>query len=413
MPAHRILSGVSAVAVIIGLSGGVLAQTSTINLASDLPVTAVSDIEAEYQKKAAPETELETLRKALQSEMQERAKSAPAAQAPAATDSAGRVNQAVQQNEAAAGAAKVQPAAMSAPTVAAPAVQRAAAPPPAPPANVELPAVPAAVMRPGEVPADDAALALPALISMKPGTTELVAVAEGHLNRIVTPFAEPSVVTTSDAKTRISGNVVYVSTTSPATIYITPKGDESVALPLALVPRRIPPREIKLEMSQSAGWGLTYASMGGGSVGGAYAARNKKAEKWEENQPYVETLRAIFRDVALGKVPSGYQMREVGAREAVPHCDAPGGVSFRFDGGQVLQGGHLDVAIGIVTNKTGQTIELSEPWCAGADVAGVAFWPANVLQPGQSTEVFVVRRPMQETDTDTRRPSLLVNARGQ
>ncbi len=77
---------------------------------------------------------------------------------------------------------------------------------------------------------------------------EIVQVAQGHLNRIVTPFENPKVTSTSPATTEARDNVIYIGTsgTSPVTIFITEKGSEDLALSLTLIPKQIPPREIFL-----------------------------------------------------------------------------------------------------------------------------------------------------------------------
>ncbi|GLR77525.1 type-F conjugative transfer system secretin TraK (plasmid) [Azospirillum oryzae] len=390
-----ILASVSAFAVLVGQQ---IAQAQT----PELPVAPLSEIEAAYNssKAAAPASDLDTLQKAIQEEIDARGgkpnvalpsqspkgtvPATPVATTPprSATPTAPAATQAVVRNG----------------TAAAPKIE----------STVELPAVPSSVVAPGPAPASEdlAAMTQPAVITIRPGTTELLAVAEGHANRIVTPFAEPAVMTTSDAKFKISGNVVYVSTTSPATIFITPKGDESVAIPLALVPRRVPPREIQLQLPRGGVWNASFTAGGAGAA----VAGNKKAQTWEESQPYIETIRSIMRDIALGTVPSGYQMRDMERGDRAVECTGPAGVTFQFGGGQVMEGSHLQVVIGVVSNQSGASVELAEPWCAGPNVAAVAYWPNNVLAAGQSTEVFVIRRPALPSETDARRPSLLTRA---
>lgn len=394
-----ILASVSAFAVLVGQQ---IAQAQT----SELPVAPLSEIEAAYNssKAAAPASDLETLQKAIQEEIDARGgKPNVTAPSPAPKGTAPATPVATTPPRSATPTASATtPAVVRSGTAAAPKVESA----------VELPAVPSSVVAPSAAPPpeDLAAMTQPAVITIRPGTTELLAVAEGHANRIVTPFAEPAVMTTSDAKFKISGNVVYVSTTSPATIFITPKGDESVAIPLALVPRRVPPREIQLQLPRGGVWNASFAAGGAAAAGAAGVAGNKKAQNWEESQPYVETIRSIMRDIALGTVPSGYQMRDMERGERPVGCTGPAGITFQFGDGQVMEGSHLQVVIGVVSNQSGSSVELAEPWCAGPNVAAVAYWPNNVLAAGQSTEVFVIRRPALPSDTDARRPSLLTRA---
>ncbi|MDV5598775.1 hypothetical protein QM084_26625 [Klebsiella pneumoniae] len=96
-------------------------------------------------------------------------------------------------------------------------------------------------------------------------------------NRIVTPFSNPEIVSTSLTGATDNGqcgevcikeNVVYVATDKqyPVTMFITEKGSEAQALSLTMVPRRIPPREVFLKLD------------GGVGITGAFA--NTKAETW-------------------------------------------------------------------------------------------------------------------------------------
>jgi conjugal transfer pilus assembly protein TraK len=63
-----------------------------------------------------------------------------------------------------------------------------------------------------------------------------------HLNRLVMPFDNPVVTTTSQATTSSKGTIVYVATAdeTPVTLYITLGDNQDIALSLTLIPKRIP-----------------------------------------------------------------------------------------------------------------------------------------------------------------------------
>ena len=125
---------------------------------------------------------------------------------------------------------------------------------------------------------------------MKPGVNQIIAIAMGHPNRIVTPFHSPEIISTSLKKSEkdkneevyIKQNVIYVATNKqyPVTMFITEKGSEKQALSLTMVPRRIPPREVFLKLDPNV---MNHLS----------GFTHKKAKSWEESQPYVETIRTI------------------------------------------------------------------------------------------------------------------------
>lgn len=271
-------------------------------------------------------------------------------------------------------------------------------------ADLNIPVVPASVMK-DDVPAPMAAGGSPAatsstmnrdsLLTVKPGENQIVPISMGHLNRVVTPFGDPQVTTTSAATTEVRDNVVYVGTDgeAPVTMFITHKGSEAEAISLTLVPQRIPPRELFVEME------------GGARTAGLYG--NSKAERWETKQPYVDTVRDLLSAIALGETPQGYTLHEVTGQDPHPGC-LQEGLKFRFTGGQVVAGHNLKVNVGVARNVADRPIEFNESNCGDWDVAAVSAWPRNVLNPGESTEIYVVsRNELQKSKPANVRPSLL------
>src|SRR5699024_1112142 len=47
-----------------------------------------------------------------------------------------------------------------------------------------------------------------------PGVNQIIPIAKSHLNRIITPFADPVIHTTSTAQISTKGSILYVATTS-------------------------------------------------------------------------------------------------------------------------------------------------------------------------------------------------------
>ena len=233
-------------------------------------------------------------------------------------------------------------------------------------------------------------------VRIEPGVNEIIPVAIGHLNRVVTPFTDPELRTTSDADTTVRGSVIYVAPKSeaPVTFFVTPKGEESVALSITLVPRRIPPREIRLSIGER--W-MEKTAMPSPDAG-----------RWEKEHPYVDVITATLRDAALGALPQGYTLRPLNSG-VIPRCVAPNAASlaYSFASGQLLQGNSLRVLVGVVTNSGVTPVELQEQWCSDTGVAAVAYWPRVVLAPGERTEVFVAMRIDAPRGDRSARPSLV------
>ena len=231
-------------------------------------------------------------------------------------------------------------------------------------------------------------------IVVKSGTTELVRIAKGFLNRIVTPFSDPKVLTASDLDVKKEGSSIYVATNSdqPIGIYILPQDSrDSRSVALTLIPSRIPPRTIELQLP------------GGGQL----AAEPSLAQRWEEADPYVDTLLSLSEKIAGGEVPEGYALSPMSA--PVP-CALPG---VTFEAGQQLTGTHYVVYVVRVTNHGHIPIELEGH--AGCEVPGLAMvapWPRALLAPNISTELYVaVRTDVEDAAQRSQsRPSLLSDA---
>lgn len=229
---------------------------------------------------------------------------------------------------------------------------------------------------------------------MQSGVNQIVPIAVGHLNRLVTPFSNPVVLTGSPATYQVEQNVVYIGTSveEPVTVFINEKDDQVRSFSLTLVPQRIPPRELFLSFSD------------GFQMVGNYTNRN--AEKWETSQPYVDTIKSLFRHLALGEVPQGYSISGMSPNVPTPNCQMPG-LSFDFSRGQLLMGHSLSVVVGVAHNISGAPIEFKEAACGNWDVAAVAAWPHNMLNPNEKTEVYIARKVQKSTGNVTKRPSLV------
>lgn len=227
-----------------------------------------------------------------------------------------------------------------------------------------------------------------------PGQATVVRLGVGHLNRIVTPFQRPEVLTTAQVQTEIRGSVIYIAPAEVGkaiTLDVSEEGQPGTSLMLAIDPQAIPPKEVCVRLP--AGTRRT-ADPGGGP-----------ALAWERSSPFLDTVRTILRTVALGQIPPGYTLESLDGPG--PDCREPG-LAFSFKPGQRLVGGRLDVVVGTVTNTSSDRREVLEPACgATPGLVAVAAWPQVMLDPGASSEVYVLRR-IAEAPSPTARRSLLV-----
>jgi len=261
--------------------------------------------------------------------------------------------------------------------------------------GIELPPVDAGVLKAANQ--QFTSSVAPQNIQVKPGINELMPIAVGHLNRLVTPFDNPVVTTTSQATTSTKGKIVYVATPdeTPVTLYITPGDNQDIALSLTLIPKRIPAREIHLSLDKDSYKVLTKLQQ-------QSTASVSKAS--DQEQAYITQLKKLFRDLGLQKTPAGYSLRDPSQSEHI-YC-LQDNVQIRT--GQVLEGQDMLILVGLARNTGSDLLEFNERSCATNkdDVLAIAAWPKVVMGKNESTELYIAVRRTSETAA-TLRPSLL------
>lgn len=276
------------------------------------------------------------------------------------------------------------------------------------PGSADNPAVPASVVAtPKPKPATPVETRQDVVVSS--GTNTLIPISKGHINRLVTPFENPIIQTVSGEQISKRGNVIYVTTESdqPVTMFVTPDDDETVAISLTLLPQAIPPIQANLIFAKSV-QGLASGAAGAGAAGYVPAgqAYSGQAKKWERSQPYMDTMRSIMRELALGQLPKGYSMNALGNGAHIPACAQPN-LSFDFSGSQLIEGHDFRIFVAVAENVSAKTQELDHGACTHPHRAAVSSWPNEILEPGEKTEVFVVTRVPREIPQGSIRPSLL------
>lgn len=215
----------------------------------------------------------------------------------------------------------------------------------------------------------------PAFKSSDAGKPEVHTISNSHVNRIVTPFVNPSLKMDSvgGVAYKQQENVIYLSTTKGNTnniaAFITEKGDEGVAIPVVLKPMPVGPKQIQIGASNS----FSGSAM---------------AQRFERNYPRDETIERVLHELGKGELPVGYSLRGVSAKY-LPKC-AQNGLTFDFYRGQLASGGDYVVSIGTVRNSSKRVIEFKENNCRTSDVVAIASYPETELKPNQVSEVFVM-----------------------
>jgi conjugal transfer pilus assembly protein TraK len=229
-------------------------------------------------------------------------------------------------------------------------------------------------------------------IKPKPGTTESVVIAKGKLNRIVTPYADPKVLTVDNVETKIDGAVVYIATDSemPVSLFISDV-DTGNATSLQLLPREMDtPVEIKIEQDQSKG---------------SEPASSKSDSVIRQDSPYITEIKSVMQGMGKQQIPPGFTLEEV--TEEIRVMSLCHGTDLTFYPGQLLSGHDSRIVVMVMQNKGTITRVFEEGYCATDDVMAVAAWPKVRLEPGEQAEVYVLMRLPMGKNGEEIRPMLI------
>lgn len=238
-------------------------------------------------------------------------------------------------------------------------------------------------------------MASPRNLVVRTGQNQIIEVARFHLSRLVVPFAQPVIRTTSSADIEAKGQVLYISPQDdqPIALHITQEGNELQALVLTLLPKSIPPREVRISLTQEE------AEVARGPV-----TPNTEAQQWETRHPYVTTIMRLLTATAEGKVPPGYRFRRYTHGDPAVFCADP---NLKISPLQILEGHNLSLTVASVKNISEQDVTINELACHVPGVAAVSAYPRPFLRPGQVSELYVVNRKYPETASSRVRPSVI------
>ena len=233
-------------------------------------------------------------------------------------------------------------------------------------------------------------------IHSKPGITETVEVARNKLNRIVTPYANPKVLTVDNVETKIDGAAVYVATDmeSPVSLFISDV-ETGQATSLQLLPVSLDtPVEIRIESDR-------HPENNNPALLGLSSESDKP---FRQESDYLSDIKGMMQTLAKQQVPSGFSLDEKASPSGISSlCHHP---NLTFSYGQTFAGQDMHIVVLVAENKSYAPNVFEEAFCASESVMAVSSWPKIRLNPGDKTEIFLLIRNGQERDVEYR-PSLL------
>ncbi len=232
------------------------------------------------------------------------------------------------------------------------------------------------------------------IIKPKPGRTESIVIAKGKLNRIVTPYADPKVLTVDNVETKIDGSAVYIATDSemPVSMFISDT-ETGNAASLQLEPLElVTPVEIRIEQDPS-------------KASPTEAASSRTDKLFRQDSPYVAEIKAIMQNLGKQQIPQGFTLEEVTDElRTASICHA---ANLTFMPGQLLSGHDARILVMIAQNNGLAARVFEEATCAGENIMAVAAWPKVRLEPGEKTEIFILMRLPEGKSGEEVRPALL------
>lgn len=184
------------------------------------------------------------------------------------------------------------------------------------------------------------------------------------------------------------------------------EGNQRNAISLTMVPRKIPPREVRLLITGEAKKGQKGAELGMDM--GAMPFDQIKASEWEKGNDYTDTIRDTMRELALGKTPSGYGLRRHNAQDPQPHCADAG---FSVQPGQSLDGHNIIAVVSVLTNTTKEPRHFQASSCYQPGVLAAAAWPKSIIAPGAKVELYTLHKRPDPAEEASTRPSLIDGGR--
>lgn len=200
--------------------------------------------------------------------------------------------------------------------------------------------------------------------------THLVNVSQSLVNRISTPFHEPTVVMNGGATYQIIGQDVYVEMNSDQPIGVYIREDEGISnnspvASLTLIPKAIPSQTISLVLDQSVR---------------SHSASNKL----KVGSDYEDAIRVSMSKAVMGSTPDGFS-RSSNMNKAVAKV---GTVMLRPQ--KMYSSVDQNIFVYSAENTSSQSVELVESSFHYDGVRAVSFYPEIRLAPNAKTNVYIL-----------------------
>lgn len=224
-----------------------------------------------------------------------------------------------------------------------------------------------------------------------PSENIVIPVAKGLMNSIGTNFQMLAARTSDEASIlEIEKGYLYVTINSdqPVGVILYEDGVLESQVSVTLWPIDVPASIVKLDVSLSPEMQTQAAEYR------KQIELDEKIEKANEegtganaNSELSNHVISLLTPVAQGSLPRGFSM----TNDIPSHLQQPCNVTISQMAGQRLTGGKEVIDVVLITNDTPLTYHVREEMCLAQGVKAVSVYEKAYLQPGEQTEVYILR----------------------
>lgn len=247
------------------------------------------------------------------------------------------------------------------------------------------------------------------LTNLKPGANIAIPVAVGLTNPIVTNFKmvaarthdEESVIELEEGRLYITLNSL-----KPVALMLFEEGVPESMINLTLVPMEAMPVVVNVDVEltkQMVYKGAHHRSEIKEQEALAEASINNQVAN--EATDRISRIKQILKPVGKGEIPQGFSLSHDVSRAMKEPC----GLTIKQDVMQRIVGPREVVDVVRVQNTTSRAYTVREQMCESRDVIAVAIYNKSLLQPGEATEVYILRDKTREhvVNINSKRPRVV------
>lgn len=247
------------------------------------------------------------------------------------------------------------------------------------------------------------------LVNVQPNSSIMVPVAQGLMNRISTPFKMVAVRDSGNenAIVDLDEGMVFVTINSfePMSMMVYEEGVPETMFSIMLHPMEAPPVMIDVAFDLTEKMkekrNKFHRDM---EIEEKLLEANEMSKLQTQTSEHVKRIKEILMPVALNEIPRGFSFTE----QIPSHMTTPCSISIHQQAKQRLIGAREVVDVVWVKNNSDRIYSVREEHCVSKDSVAVAILDKSTLQPGEDTEVYILRDKLYEQRKSRvrRRPSL-------